>query len=50
MRLISLPGELHEGFHSVDLGIGATAVTGSYFAALPVLRRVRKRMAAEFTR
>jgi hypothetical protein len=35
-----------QGRISVDLGIGGAAVTGSYFAALPVLRRVRKRMAA----
>jgi hypothetical protein len=31
-----------EGRISVDLGIGGIATAGSYFAALPVLRRVRR--------
>jgi hypothetical protein len=31
-----------QGRISVDLGIGAIAVTGCYFAALPVLRRLRR--------
>ena len=37
-----------QGRVSVDVAIGAIAVTGSYFAALPVLRRLRsERQAAE---
>jgi len=35
-----------EGRISVDLGIGGIATAGSYFAALPVLRRVRRDHAA----
>lgn len=35
-----------QGRVSVDLAVGAIAVTGSYFAALPILRRMRKRRAA----
>ena len=31
-----------QGRISIDLGIGAIAAAGSYFAALPVLRRVRR--------
>ena len=31
-----------QGRISVDLGIGGIAAAGSYFAALPVLRRVRR--------
>ncbi|MGH3273468.1 MAG: hypothetical protein ACRDNZ_03980, partial [Streptosporangiaceae bacterium] len=31
-----------QGRVSVDLGVGAIAVAGSYFAALPVLRKVRR--------
>jgi hypothetical protein len=31
-----------QGRISVDLGIGAIAAAGSYFAALPVLRAVRR--------
>jgi hypothetical protein len=31
-----------QGRISIDLGVGAIAATGSYFAALPVLRRLRK--------
>jgi hypothetical protein len=31
-----------QGRISVDLGIGGSAVVGSYFAALPVLRAVRR--------
>ena len=31
-----------QGRISVDLGIGGTALAGSYFAALPVLRRLRR--------
>ena len=31
-----------QGRISVDLGIGGIATAGSYFAALPVLRRVRQ--------
>lgn len=31
-----------QGRISVDLGVGAIAAAGSYFAALPVLRRVRR--------
>jgi hypothetical protein len=32
-----------QGRVSVDVGIGAISLTASYFAALPVLRRMRKR-------
>jgi hypothetical protein len=32
-----------QGRVSVDLGIGGSSVIGSYFAALPVIREVRKR-------
>jgi len=35
-----------QGRISVDLGIGGIAAAGSYFAALPVLRRVRRDHAA----
>jgi hypothetical protein len=31
-----------QGRISVDIGIGGIALTGSYFAALPVLRRLRR--------
>jgi hypothetical protein len=31
-----------QGRISVDIAVGAIAVTGSYFAALPVLRRLRR--------
>jgi hypothetical protein len=31
-----------QGRISLDLGVGAIAATGSYFAALPVLRRLRR--------
>jgi hypothetical protein len=33
-----------QGRISVDLGIGGTAASGSYFAALPVFRKMRKRI------
>jgi hypothetical protein len=37
-----------QGRVSVDLGVGGIAAAGSYFAALPVLRRVRRdRLAAK---
>jgi hypothetical protein len=36
-----------QGRLSVDIGIGGIAVAGSYFAALPVLRAMRRRRAAE---
>ena len=36
-----------QGRLSVDIGIGGIAVAGSYFAALPVLRAMRERHAAE---
>jgi hypothetical protein len=32
-----------QGRVSVDLGVGGSSVIGSYFAALPVIREVRKR-------
>ncbi len=31
-----------QGRISIDIGVGGIAVTGSYFAALPVLRRLRR--------
>jgi len=31
-----------QGRISIDLGVGAIAVSGSYFAALPILRRLRQ--------
>jgi hypothetical protein len=31
-----------QGRISIDLGVGAIAASGSYFAALPILRRLRK--------
>jgi hypothetical protein len=31
-----------QGRISIDLGIGGTALAGSYFAALPLLRRLRR--------
>ena len=31
-----------QGRVSIDLGVGGIALTGSYFAALPVLRRLRR--------
>jgi hypothetical protein len=31
-----------QGRISIDVGVGAIAAAGSYFAALPVLRRLRK--------
>jgi hypothetical protein len=31
-----------QGRISIDIGIGAIAVAGSYFAALPVLRRLQR--------
>ena len=33
-----------QGRISVDLGIGGIALAGSYFAALPVLRRLRREL------
>jgi hypothetical protein len=36
-----------QGRLSVDVGIGGIALTGSYFAALPVLRNMRRRREAE---
>jgi hypothetical protein len=36
-----------QGRLSVDIGIGGIAVAGSYFAALPVVRAMRERRAAE---
>ncbi len=33
-----------QGRISVDLGIGASALTGTYFAALPLLRALRRRL------
>jgi len=36
-----------QGRLSVDIGIGGIAAAGSYFAALPVLRGMRERRAAE---
>jgi hypothetical protein len=39
-----------QGRLSVDIGIGGIAVAGSYFAALPVLRAMRERHAAEQAR
>ena len=34
-----------EGRISVDLGIGASSLVGTYFAALPLLRALRRRLA-----
>jgi hypothetical protein len=31
-----------EGRGSIDLGVGAIALTGSYFAALPLIRRLQR--------
>ena len=31
-----------EGRISIDIGVGAIALSGSYFAALPILRRLRR--------
>src|SRR6202034_4397781 len=31
-----------QGRISIDVGVGAIALTGSYFAALPVLRRLKR--------
>jgi hypothetical protein len=31
-----------QGRISIDVGVGGIAVAGSYFAALPVLRRLRR--------
>jgi hypothetical protein len=39
-----------QGRLSVDIGIGGIAVAGSYFAALPVVRAMRERRAAEQAR
>jgi len=36
-----------QGRISVDIAVGAIAVAGSYFAALPVLRRLRRERRAE---
>jgi len=33
-----------QGRISVDLGIGASSLAGTYFAALPLLRAVRRRL------
>jgi len=33
-----------QGRISIDLGIGGIALAGSYFAALPVLRRLRREL------
>jgi hypothetical protein len=33
-----------QGRISVDLGIGASSLAGTYFAALPLLRALRRRV------
>jgi hypothetical protein len=35
-----------QGRISIDIGVGGIALTGCYFAALPVIRRLRRGSAA----